>query len=78
MESSHMVVMVLSAQLQRQTNKTASEVLSSLKLKSLPSLKLFNKPIKTLRLIQKLEFTKGNNQRDIDIKNKIYINNSII
>ena len=78
MESSHMVVMVLSAQVQRQTNKTASEVLSSLKFKSLPSLKLFNKPITTLRLIQKLEFTKGNNQRDIDIKNKIYINNSII
>ena len=44
MELSHRVVMVLSAQLQRQTNKTASEMLSScLKFKSLPSLKLSNK-----------------------------------
>ena len=51
MELSHRVVMVLSAQVQRQTNKTASEMLSScLKLKSLPSLKLFNKPITTIRL----------------------------
>ena len=40
---SHRVVMVLSAQVQRQTNKTASEMLSSLKFKSFPSLKLFNK-----------------------------------
>ena len=38
MELSHRVVMVLSAQVQRQTNKTASEMLSScLKFKSLPS-----------------------------------------
>ena len=48
MELSHRVVMVLSAQVQRQTNKTASEMFSScLKLKSLQSLKLFNKPITT-------------------------------
>ena len=42
--------MVLSAQVQRQTNKTASEMLSCLKFKSLPSLKLFNKSITTIRL----------------------------
>ena len=51
MELSHRVVIDLSAQVQRQTNKTASEMLSScLKFKSLPSLKLFNKPITTIRL----------------------------
>ena len=49
MELSHRVVMVLSAQVQQQTNKTASEMLSSLKFKSLPSLKLFNKSIATIR-----------------------------
>ena len=49
MELSHRVVMVLSAQVQRQTNKTASEMLSScLNFKSLPSLKLFNKSITTI------------------------------
>ena len=47
MELSYWVVMVLSAQVQRQTNKTASEMLSScLKFKSLPSLK----PITTIKL----------------------------
>ena len=57
MELSHRVVMVFSAQVQRQTNKTASEILSScLKFKSLPSLKLFNKPITTLRLTIMLSF----------------------
>ena len=51
MELSYRVVMVFSAQVPRQTNKTASEILSScLKFKSLPSLKLFNKPITTIRL----------------------------
>ena len=51
MELSHRVAMVFSAQVQQQTNKTASEMLSSsLKYKSLPSLKLFNKPITTIRL----------------------------
>ena len=43
---------VLSAQVPRQTNKTASEMLSScLKFKSSSSLKLFNKPITTIRLV---------------------------
>ena len=51
MELSHRVVMVLSAQVQRQTNKTASEMLSSLKFKSLPTLELFDKPITTIRLL---------------------------
>ena len=51
MELSHRVVIDLSARVQRQTNKTASEMLSScLKFKSLPSLKLFNKSITTIRL----------------------------
>ena len=51
MELSHRVVTGLSAQVQQQTNKTASEMLSScLKFKSLPSLKLFNKSITTIRL----------------------------
>ena len=49
MELSHRVVMVLSAKVQRQTNKTVSETFSScLKLKSLPS--LFIKFITTNRL----------------------------
>ena len=51
MELSHWVVMV-SAQVQRQTNKTASEMLSScLKFKLLPFLKLSNKSITTIRLL---------------------------
>ena len=50
MELSHRVVMVSSAQVQRQTNKTASEMSSCLKFKSLPSLKLFKKSITTIRL----------------------------
>ena len=51
MDLSDRVVMVLSAQVQRQTNKTASEMLSRcLKFKSLPSLKLSNKSITTIRL----------------------------
>ena len=50
MELSHRVVMVLSAQVQRQTNKTASEMLSScVKFKSLPS--LFIMFITTIRLL---------------------------
>ena len=50
MKLSHRAVMVLSAQMQRQTNKTASEMLSSgLKFKSLQSLKLFNKSNTTIR-----------------------------
>ena len=59
MELSHRFVMVLSAQVQRQTNKAASEMLSScLKFKSLPSLKLFNKSITTIRLqLQQLGIT---------------------
>ena len=48
MELSHRVVAVLSAQVQRQTNKTASEMLSNcLNFESLQSLKLFNKSITT-------------------------------
>ena len=51
MELSYRVVMILPAQVQRQT-KTASKMLySCLKFKSLPSLKVFNKPITTIRLI---------------------------
>ena len=53
MELSYRVVMILPAQVQRQTNKTASKMLySCLKFKSLPSLKVFNKPITTIRLIR--------------------------
>ena len=51
MELSHRVVIVLSAQVQQQTNKTASEMLSScLKFKLLPSLKLSIKVITIIRL----------------------------
>ena len=49
MELSHQFVMVLTAEVQQQTNKTASDMLSScLKFKSLPSLKLLNKSITTI------------------------------
>ena len=67
MDLSHRVVMVISAQVQRQTNKTASEMLSILKLKSLASLKLFNKPITTISLtafrLQINYLQKGNEER---------------
>ena len=49
MELSQGVVIVLPAQMQRQTNKTASEMSSCLIFNSLPSLKLFNKPITKFR-----------------------------
>ena len=58
MELSHRLVMVLPAQWQRLTNKTVSEMLSCcLKFKSLPSLKLFNKPITTIRLGERRSLT---------------------
>ena len=53
MELCHRGEIVFSAHVQRQTNGTASDMLSScLKFKSLPSLKLFNKPITTNRLYE--------------------------
>ena len=57
MELSHRVVIYLSAQVQRQTNKTASEMLSScLKFKSLPS--LFNRVITTISVDWQLGFVR--------------------
>ena len=58
MELSHRVVMVLSAHVQRQTNKTASEMLSiCLKFKPLKPLKQFNKSITTNTLMELKSFS---------------------
>ena len=53
MEISRRFVIVLLAKVEHQTNKTASEMLSiCLKFESMPSLKLLNKSITTIRLCQ--------------------------
>ena len=72
MKISHWVVMVLSAQVQRQTNKTASEILTSLKFKSLPSLKLFNKPITTMGVFRHEKTLIGNSLMEINFPSTLF------